>query len=80
MNFKFELLGFCVDKDFGIKSFWFGSFTIYTLDDTNGTEWHLLILGRIQKKWSLELFGRWMFGPKEVFLADKPTEKKEIKK
>lgn len=70
MNFKFELLGFCVAKDFGIKSFWFGSFTIYTLDDINGTEWHLLMLDKIQKKWSLEFFGRRMFGPKDAFLAE----------
>lgn len=38
MNFKFEFLGFCGDKDFRIKSFWFRSFTIYKLDDIKGDE------------------------------------------
>lgn len=70
MNFKFELFGFCIDKDFDLKSFWLGTFTAYTTDDINGTEWNLLLIGRVQGRWVLELFGKWMFGPKEVFLKD----------
>lgn len=72
MNLKFELFGFCIDKNFDLKSFWFGAFTFYSLDDLNGIDWNLFLLGRSQGKWILELFGKWMLGPKESFLKEKP--------
>lgn len=70
MNLKFELLGFCIDKDFDLKSFWVGSFTTYTLDDINGTERNLLLIGRSQGKWVLEFLGKWICGPKESFINE----------
>jgi len=72
MNFKFELFGFCIDKDFDIKSFWFGAFTFFALNDLNEKDWTFLLIGKMQGKWGMELFGKWLFGPKEVFLKDKP--------
>ena len=62
MTFNFELFGFCIDKDFDIKSFWIGAFTINEFDSSTEKEWTLLLIGKIQGQWGVEIFGKWLIG------------------
>lgn len=74
MNFTFELLGFCRDKDFKLTSFWIGGATFGKTNTFDNTEWNLFLIGRAQKKWILEVCGKILFGPKELFLKEEQNE------
>ena len=62
MDFRFELFGFYISKN--VKSFWLCS--IIT-DPFKNTDRNLLLFGRGDGRWFLELFGWWICGPKEFF-------------
>jgi len=65
MTFNLELFGFCIDKDFDIKSFWIGAFNINEFDSPTRKEWTLLLIGKTQGQWGIELFGKWLIGKEE---------------
>jgi hypothetical protein len=66
MEFTFDLFGFFIDSELKIKSFWFCSLTTFDIHSAEEEiNKNLLLIGRGQGKWFLELFGKWKFGPQE---------------
>lgn len=65
MTLNLDLLGSCIDPEYRIYTAWMFGYTFINNNDDESSR-SLLLVGKADGKWALELFFIRILGPKEI--------------